>query len=140
MCLHLPSGCVYFSRGVLFNEDVFPFARPCSTNFQSLSTSDLNSFQVQTSTRLHAAAPLSVGPPPFTSASLTSSAHNESPRAHSETLPSPQLLAHPSSPLTHSESLPSTLPNNTLAQKSDMGSCSSSHCSQCHWMQMGISG
>ena len=120
-CLHLPSGRVYFSRGVLFNEDVFPFARSCSTNFQSPSTSDLNSFLVQSSTKLHAAAPLSIGPPPFTSATLTFSAHNESPQAHSETLASPQLLAHPSSPLPHYESLPShispppsTLPNNTL--------------------------
>ena len=106
-CLHLPSGHVYFSRDVLFNEDVFTFARPCSTNFQSMSTSDLNSLQVQSSTMLHAATPLSVGPPPFTSATLTSFADNESPQAHSETLASPQLLAHPSSPLPHSESLPS---------------------------------
>ena len=37
-CLHLPSGFVYISREVLFNDDVFPFGKTCSTNLQSLSS------------------------------------------------------------------------------------------------------
>ena len=69
--IFLSSGCVYFSKDVLFNEDIFPFARPCSLNSESV----LHSLQVQSFTRLHTAAFFSV-PTPLTpqSSTITSSA------------------------------------------------------------------
>ena len=114
-CLHLPSGHVYISRDVLFNEDIFPFAKACSTTSQSLSSLNFTSFHLQPSTGLHAAAPLSIGP--FPSTYIT-----QNPPAHTEAPASPQLLAHSSPTLPHYEPIPLHIPlpptsytNTTLA-------------------------
>jgi len=94
--------CLFF-RDVLFNEDNFPFAKSCSTNFQPMSPLDLTSFQVQSTTGLHTAAPISVGSKSFSSASLGSSAQAQSVFPALALLPQPETflpyIPTPPSPL-----------------------------------------
>ena len=123
-CLHFPSGHVYISRDVLFNEDVFPFAKICSTNLQSLSSLDFTFFLVQSSSGLQVVAPLSAGPSSSNSITQTSLTHTKTPLANTETCASPQLLAHPTPTLPYCESLlphislpPISLTNTTLVDR-----------------------
>ena len=101
-CLHLPSSRVYFSGDVLFNENIFPFAKHCSTNFRSMSPLDLTSFQVQSTIGLHAKAPISIGLKSFNSTSLGFSAQALSPQAQAQFVyPTSALLPQTETFLPH---------------------------------------